>query len=103
VWNPQAGELNITWDFKYNNTLNSDTLNVIQLYSTINTSNCGMCSTTTSSMTALCNVTTSDLLAGTCNVTVIVQIMECGITKATSEQYSVCLIKFNGEIYNNVS
>ena len=82
------------WDIEYNGILNnSDILNVTQLYYTINTSNCGMCPTTTSSTSATCNLTTSDLLAGTCNVTVIVHDMVCGITtEGTSEQYSVRLI-----------
>jgi hypothetical protein len=82
------------WDFEYNDTLNSsDTLNVTQFYYTVHTSNCGMCPTTTSFTSAKCNVTMSDLLAGTCNVTVITQVMQCGITtEITSEQYSVHLI-----------
>ena len=92
------GELTITWDLEYNDTLNSnDTLNTIHY--TINTSNCGMCPTTTLPTSATCDVTTSDLLAGMCNVTVIAHVMVCGITtEATSEQYSVHLIKFNGKI-----
>ena len=101
-------ELNITWDLVYNDTLNSsDTLNMTQLESdynyTINTSNCGMCPTTctTSSTSATCNVTMSDLLAGTCNVTVVVHAVVCGITtEATSEEYSVRLM--NGEIYHEL-
>ena len=92
------GELTITWDLEHNDTLNNNsTLNVTQVYNVI-TSNCGMCPTTTSSTSALCNLTVSNLLAGTCNVTVTVQVMECGITRnATSKQYTVNL---SGEICN---
>jgi hypothetical protein len=51
-----------------------------------------MCQTT-SSTSATCNATASDLLASTCNVTVIAHAMQCGIrTEVTSEQYSVHLI-----------
>ena len=92
------GELTITWDLEYNETLNSSgtlKFNMTQLYYyTINTSNCGMCPTSTfnltSSTSATCNVTMSDLLAGTCNVTVVVHIMECDIT--TETQHSVRLM-----------
>ena len=100
VWSPMIGELIITWDLEHNGILNSnDPLNTI--YYTINTSNCGMCPTTTSSTSVTCNLTTRDLLsAGTCNVTVVVHAMVCGITmEATSEEYSVRLI--NGKIRAN--
>ena len=86
-------ELTIMWDIEYNGILNSsDVLNLTQLY-TINTSNCGMCPITTSSTSATCNLMVSDLLAGMCNVTVIAQVIECGITtEATSDEYSVHLM-----------
>jgi hypothetical protein len=67
-------------------------------YNTVNTSNCGTCQTTTSSTSATCNLTASDLLAGTCNVTVIVHVIGCDNT--TSEQYSVHLI--NGKIHHEL-
>ena len=108
VWSPMIGELIITWDLEYNDTCtlnSSDPLNMTQLdYYTINTSNCGMCPTTTSSTSVTCNLTMSDLLAGmyTCNITVIVHAMVCGITSnATSEQYSVHLM--NGEVYHELT
>ena len=100
VWSPMIGELIITWDLEYNGILNSnDPLNTI--YYTINTSNCGMCPPATSSTSAICNLTPSDLLsADTCNITVVVHAMACGITmEATSEEYSVRLI--NGKIRAN--
>ena len=99
LWSPMIGEfkLTITWDLEYNCTLNSSgTLNTTNY--TINTSNCGMCPNATSSTFAMCNVITSDLLDDTCNVTVVVHAMVCGIaTEATSEQYSVRLI--NGKTH----
>ena len=99
---PMTDELTITWDVEYNGILKcSDTLNLTQIYYTVNTSNCGMCPPTTSSTSVTCNLTTRDLLsAGTCNVTVVVHAMVCGITmEATSEEYSVRLI--NGKIRAN--
>ena len=94
---PMTNELTITWDVEYNDILNSSgTLNLIY---TVNTSNCGMCPSTTSSTSVTCNLTASDLLAGMCNVIVIVHIMVCGITtEVTSEEYSVRLI-VNGKTY----
>ena len=88
------GELTISWDLVYNNdTLNQ---NVSQIYN-VNTSNCGTCPTTTSSNFATCNLTESDVQVDTpvCNVTVMIQIMECDIV--ITERYSVDL---NGEIYH---
>ena len=95
------GELTITWDLQYNEILNSSgTLNTTHY--TINTLNCGMCPTTTSSTSETCNLTTSDLLAGTCNVIVIAHVMVCGITSnTTSQQCSLHLM--NGEIYHELT
>ena len=108
---PMTDELIITWDVEYNGILNSsDTLFVTQqLYynNIIDTSNCGMCPNTTSSTSATCNLTASDLSAGMtlCNVTVIAQVIECGITTeaTTSEEYLVHSIKFNGKTNNIIS
>ena len=94
-------KLTITWDVEYNDILKcSDTLNLTQLYYTVNASNCGMCPPATSSTSVTCNLIVSDLLAGMCNVTVIAHIMVCGnTTEVTSEEYSVHLI--NGKIRAN--
>ena len=99
---PMTDELTITWDVEYNGILKcSDTLNLTQIYYTVNTSNCGMCPPATSSTSLTCNLTASDLLAGICNVTVIVHVTVCGnTTEATSEEYSVHLI-LNGKIRAN--
>ena len=88
------GELTITWDL----------VNETQVYYDVNTSNCGMCSTTTLSNSAVCNLTSDvqDDVYTLCNVTVIIQVMmECD---RVSEQYSESVeITIKGEIYNELN
>jgi hypothetical protein len=62
----------------------------------VNTSNCGTC--TASSTFVACNLTASNLQVDTvCNITVMIQIMEC--STAITELYSADL---SGEIYNEL-
>ena len=79
----------------YNDTLNQ---NITQVY-TVNTSNCGTCTTAASSNFATCNLTANNLQADApvCNVTVMIQIIECGIV--ITEKYSADL---NGELYHEL-
>ena len=89
------GELTITWDL----------VNETQVYYDLNTSNCGMCPTTTLSNSAVCNLTSDvqDDVYTLCNVTVIIQVMmECD---GVSEQYysESVEITIKGEIYNELN
>ena len=80
------GKLTITWEL-----VSNDTLNVTQVYNILlNTSNCGMCPTTTTSNFIMCNLTESNVQLDVCTVSVIIQdIMECDIIKNVTGEFDL--------------